>query len=109
MDSITAYPWRIDGDGLTVMVRLTPRGGRDSIDGIGTLADGSIVLLARVRPAPEDGAANTALIKLLAKTVGIPGSDVRIASGHTSRLKKLHLAGESRSIETQLINTVAKA
>ncbi|MBV8474240.1 MAG: DUF167 domain-containing protein, partial [Hyphomicrobiales bacterium] len=48
-------PWRTTLDGLVIACRLTPKGGRDAIDGTATLSDGSRVLLARVRAAPEDG------------------------------------------------------
>ncbi|MDF2972320.1 MAG: bifunctional methylenetetrahydrofolate dehydrogenase/methenyltetrahydrofolate cyclohydrolase [Microvirga sp.] len=48
-------PWRIRPEGLEVRVRVTPRGGRDAIDGIETLSDGRPVLKVRVRAVPEDG------------------------------------------------------
>ena len=51
-----------DADGIVLAVRLTPKGGRDSIDGVDTLADGTVVLKARVRAAPSEGEANAALV-----------------------------------------------
>lgn len=93
-----AFPWRIIDGGATVAVRLTPRGGRDAIDGPAELSDGRKVLLARVRQAPEDGAANTALLKLLAKSAGIPASSAEIVSGHTSRIKIVRLHGDGPGI-----------
>ncbi|MGV6872598.1 DUF167 family protein [Pseudochelatococcus sp. B33] len=93
-----ALPWRIIDGGATVAVRLTPRGGRDAIDGPGELSDGRKVLLARVRQAPEDGAANAALLKLLAKSAGIPASAAEIVSGHTSRIKIVRLNGDGPGI-----------
>lgn len=59
-------PWRIEGGALKIAVRLTPRGGRDGLDGVEVRDDGRPVLKARVRAAPEDGAANAALERLLA-------------------------------------------
>ena len=56
-----AYPWIVAADGLLVCVRLTPKGGRDAIDGIEQLADGRMVLKVRVRAAPSEGEANAAL------------------------------------------------
>ena len=53
-----ALPWRIRPGGLELRVRVTPRGGRDAIDGVEALADGRPVLKVRVRAAPADGAAN---------------------------------------------------
>jgi uncharacterized protein YggU (UPF0235/DUF167 family) len=42
---------------------------------------------------PEDGKANTALIRCLAKTLGIAKTDIRIVAGHTARLKTIEIAG----------------
>ncbi|MGD9923939.1 MAG: DUF167 family protein, partial [Pseudorhodoplanes sp.] len=64
-----ARPWIATARGLSVTIRLTPRGGRDAIDGIETLSDGRPVLKARVRAAPTEGAANAALLSLMAKTL----------------------------------------
>lgn len=43
----------------------------------------------RVSEAPADGAANAAVVKLVAKALGVPRSEVEIASGHASRHKRL--------------------
>ena len=56
-------------------VRLTPRGGRDAIDGIEQLSDGRRVLKVRVRAAASEGEANAALTKLVAKTLGVPSRE----------------------------------
>jgi uncharacterized protein (TIGR00251 family) len=87
-------PWTVTVDGLLLTVRLTPKGGRDAVDGIETLSDGRAVLKARVRALPEDGEANAALIKLIAKAVGVSASRITVQSGHTSRLKVLKLEGD---------------
>jgi uncharacterized protein len=87
-------PWSAESDGLTLWLRLTPKGGRDAIDGVETLSDGKSVLKARVRAAPEDGRANAALIELIAKALSAPKKAVTIRSGETSRVKKLFVAGD---------------
>lgn len=74
-------------------VRLTPRGGRDAVEGWATDADGRAYLKVRVASPPVDGAANAALVTLLAKTLKIPRSAVRLAAGDTARLKRLELDG----------------
>lgn len=74
-------------------VRLTPRGGRDAVDGWALDADGRPYLKVRVASPPVDGAANAALTAFLAKTLKIPRSAVRLASGETARLKRLELDG----------------
>ncbi|GLK76186.1 UPF0235 protein [Methylopila jiangsuensis] len=91
------------GDGvLSVRVRLTPHGGRDSIDGIETLADGTAVLLARVRAAAQNGEANDALRALLAKAAGAPRSRVALKRGASSRIKLFEIDGEPAAIEARL-------
>jgi uncharacterized protein (TIGR00251 family) len=86
--------WRISGDGLVVAVRLTPRGGRDALDGTMRLADGRQVVTARVRAAPEGGAANSALVTLMAEVLAVPRRDVALVAGATSRVKTLHVTGD---------------
>ena len=71
-------PWTVAAGGLSVVVRLTPRGGRDAIDGIEQRADGQCVLKARVRAAATEGEANAALIALLAHSAGVPPRDVTL-------------------------------
>ena len=91
-------PWTIAADGILLSVRLTPKGGRDQIDGIEKLSDGRMVLKARVRAIPEDGEANAALQKLIAKNIGVPASRISLQSGHTSRLKVLKIEGDGAAL-----------
>jgi uncharacterized protein (TIGR00251 family) len=91
-------PWAMSADGLVVTVRLTPKGGRDSIDGIAQLSDGSAVLKARVAAAPTEGEANEALIRLLAKKLRVAPRDVTLAAGATSRIKRLLIKGDAGAI-----------
>ena len=88
-------PWRATLDGVVIACRLTPKGGRDAIDGVATLADGTRVLLARVRSAPEDGKANEALCRLIAETLDVAASKARLAAGAKSRLKQVAVTGEA--------------
>jgi uncharacterized protein YggU (UPF0235/DUF167 family) len=91
----TLKPWQSVGSGQVVLtVRLTPKGGKDGIDGIATLADGSVVLKARVRAAPSEGEANEALCRLIAKAVGVPPRVVTLVAGATARIKRLAVSGD---------------
>jgi uncharacterized protein YggU (UPF0235/DUF167 family) len=78
---------------MRLAVRLTPRGGRDAIDGWASGADGRPYLKARVSAPPVEGEANAALTVLLAKALGISKSSVRIAAGQTGRLKSVEVEG----------------
>ncbi len=91
--SPTAAPWTIERDGLLVTVRLTPKGGRDAVDGIERMADGRSVLRVRVRAAASEGEANAALLKLMAKTMGVAPRSVELVAGATSRIKRLRIDG----------------
>jgi len=95
-------PWIAVADGLRLSVRLTPKGGRDAIDGVGTLADGRNVLQARVRAAPSEGAANAALIGLLAKQLGVAARDVRLEAGASARLKRIKVDGDGAALAARL-------
>ncbi|HMK89709.1 MAG TPA: DUF167 family protein [Methylocystis sp.] len=97
-----AEAWSSEAGGVALWLRLTPKGGRDALEGIDTLADGRSVIKARVRAAPEDGRANAALTKLVAKALDAPASAVIIVSGHTSRIKKLFVAGDPATILASL-------
>jgi hypothetical protein len=97
-----AAAWTVVAGGLSVAVRLTPKGGRDAIEGVETLADGHRVLKARVRAAASEGEANAALVALLAKALGVPKSRVRIAAGATARIKRLTIEGDGRAFASAL-------
>ncbi len=83
-------------------VRLTPKGGRDAVDGIEQLSDGRYVLRARVRATASEGEANAALLKLVAKTIGVARRDVELVAGATSRLKRLRISGRGTSLAAVL-------
>ena len=94
--------WSAAPDGVVIAVRLTPKGGRDSIDGIETMSDGRAVLKARVRAAPHEGAANDALCRLLAKSLAVPPRQVEIVGGATSRIKRMHVVGNTGALVATL-------
>jgi len=73
---------------------LTPKGGRDAIEGWSSDAAGKALLKARVAAAPEDGKANSALVELIARTLGVKKSSVRIVSGASSRVKLIEVDGD---------------
>ena len=72
--------------GAEISVRVTPKASRNEV----TLAeDGS--LRVKVTTVPENGKANAAVVKLLAKTLGVAKSDLQLIRGAASREKLFRL------------------
>ena len=83
----------IEKDGeATFLVRVVPRASKSEIVG---LHDGA--LKVRIASPPVEGAANTELIKLLAKQFGVSKSDVEIVGGETSKTKRIKINNLSQS------------
>ncbi len=99
---MTARPWIAAADGLVIAVRLTPKGGRDAIDGTANLADGRPVLKVRVRAAPSAGEANAALVRLIAKVLGVAPRQVTLTAGATARIKQVKIAGDGAALAAAL-------
>ncbi|MBN2126222.1 MAG: YggU family protein [Deltaproteobacteria bacterium] len=75
-------------DFAEIRVRVIPRSSRSEIAG----REGDTYRVKIASP-PVDGAANKALIELLAKSLGLSKRSVRIISGETSRLKTIRIHG----------------
>jgi uncharacterized protein len=84
----------------TFFVRVVPRASKNEIVGF---HDGA--LKVRIASPPVEGAANTELIKLLAKRFDVSKSDVEIVSGHSSKTKHIRITG----ITATEIDAVLKA
>ena len=87
-------PFRTRENGIDLSVRLTPKSSVDRLEGVEMTADGHSHLKARVRAVPENGAANQALQRLVAKALGVPASAVSVVAGATARLKTLRVLGD---------------
>jgi uncharacterized protein len=92
--------------GVVVPVRLTPKSGCDEIAGLEGFG-GETVLKARVRAVPEDGRANAALEKLIAKWLGLPPSAVKVAHGGRSRLKQIVIDGDPATLSALISERLA--
>lgn len=101
-------PWTASATGLAVVVRLTPRGGRDAIDGVEILSDGRPVLKVRVRAAPTEGEANAALVRLLAKSLDVPARAVNLTAGATARVKRVEIEGDASTLAEKLETFVGR-
>ena len=78
--------------GFRLRVKARPRAAGDRIEGVVAGADGTRRLKVRVRAAPDKGAANAAIAKLLAKALGVPKSAVTLQAGAASRDKVFTVA-----------------
>jgi uncharacterized protein (TIGR00251 family) len=75
-------------DGVVITVRVIPRAARSGL--AGTRGD---ALLVRLRAPPVEGAANDALIDVLAKALHVPKRAVSIVAGDRSRQKRVRVVG----------------
>ncbi|HWA63084.1 MAG TPA: DUF167 family protein [Caulobacteraceae bacterium] len=87
---------------MRLAVRLTPRGGRDAVEGLDRDEADRPLLKARVAAPPVEGEANAALVRLVAKTLGLPRSGVRVVSGETARVKLLDIAMDEDEVLERL-------
>ena len=102
-----APPWTVVDGGVIVVVRLTPKSGRDAIDGIEPRADGKSILKVRVTAPPSEGEANAALLRLFAKSLDMPQRNITLLAGAAARIKRLKLAGHGPSLAAALSRLTA--
>jgi uncharacterized protein (TIGR00251 family) len=82
---------------LILAIRVTPRSNANAV--VGWRSDQRDELDVRVSAAPEDGKANAAVIKTLARSLGIPKSAIEIVRGHSSRQKVVAFEMEAQRYE----------
>ena len=83
---------------MRLHVRIIPRASRDAIAGF----DESGVLRVRVTAAPVKGQANAAMLKLLAKRLGLPGTAVVLVQGAAARTKVIDVPLDEQSVHSRL-------
>lgn len=91
--------------GVQVRIRLTPRAGADRIGEVMVDDAGAALLKVYVTAVPEDGRANAALVKLLARAWKLPRTAIDIASGQTGRRKTLIIRGAAEDVMARLAST----
>jgi uncharacterized protein (TIGR00251 family) len=92
----------LPGNRCVIAVRVTPRSSKPGIGGWREGADGRQEIEIRVAAAPTDGEANAALIKLLAKELGVPKGSIEIISGESSRHKRIVLPIDEAAARARL-------
>ena len=93
------------GDGILLTIKVSPKSHRDGIKGIVELPCGRLGLVIRVSPPAVDGAANEAVVGLLAKFFGASRNCVKIRSGTTGRIKTAGVRGNHLALKTVLVES----
>ncbi|GAB3442098.1 DUF167 domain-containing protein [Insolitispirillum peregrinum] len=93
--------------GVKLSVRLTPKSSRDAIQGLAEDAEGGVVLRCTVTAVPENGKANAALVKMLAKAWKLPRTSIEVVGGLTDRRKTLLIHGEPVDVAAALRDKLA--
>jgi len=86
-------PLSVGKNGVVLRLKVTPKSAKDALVRIEAAADGKRALKATVTAVPEKGKANTALIKLLSKKLGLPKTGIRLIAGDQSRHKAVEFDG----------------
>ena len=95
-------PFAETADGVRLAVRLTPKASAERIIGLADEADGGVVLKVAVTAAPENGKANAALVKLLARAFGLPPRDFSVVRGATDRRKVVAVVGSPVAVAARI-------
>ena len=85
--------------GVRINIRVQPRASRDEVGGLHGDA-----LKVRVTAPAIDGAANAAVVELLAATFGVSRRAVTLVAGANSRSKVVELEGVDESLVSQVMN-----
>ena len=88
-------------EGLAIKLRVTPNAKRDEITGCRAWGE-EMRLVVRVSAAPEDGEANAAAMRVIARWLDLPLADLRLVSGQRSRLKTVVATGEPDALSRRL-------
>ena len=89
-------------EGARITLRVTPNARADAIEGAEERADGSCALKLRVSAPPDKGAANAAVIALLAKALNRPKSALSLLGGQTARTKVILATGRPEDLASAL-------
>ena len=89
-------------DGVRLALRVTPKASRNAIAGLADTAAGGKALKVTVTAVPENGKANEAVVKLLAKAWKLPKTSLTVVAGATDRNKIVHVAGDPAALMRRL-------
>ncbi|KAA0686661.1 DUF167 family protein [Azospirillum brasilense] len=104
-----AAPFEAMADGVRLALRVTPKASRNAIAGLAATASGGTALKVTVTAVPENGKANEAVVKLLAKAWKLPKTSLTVVAGATDRNKIVHVAGDPADLMRRLTALVETA
>ena len=81
-------------DGVELAVKVTPRAGRNRVEGVVIDAAGAAWIVAKVSVPAEGGKANRAVLALLAEGLGVAATGLELVAGAGSRWKRVRVAGD---------------
>ena len=90
------------------MIRLSPGARADRLIEITSSVEGRRALKASVTAPAQDGRANEALLKLLARAWRLPRRDLSIVAGSTSRNKTVRMAGDPQQLIDKIAPEIAR-
>lgn len=93
--------FKLTDNGIQLFIRASPGASKDEISGLWR-GEGGARLAVKVTAPPDKGKANAAIVKLLAKRLGLPKSSLSVAAGETSRLKTVTIKGDAGAIAASL-------
>ena len=94
-------------EGVDIAIRLSPGAAGDRVMGIAPTAGGGRVVKAAVGAPPEDGRANAALLRLIARELKLPRRNLEIVAGARSRDKRVRVIGDPEALLPRLAAILA--
>ncbi len=108
MEAASSSPVAPVADGVRLRLKVQPRARRNRVGGLVTDADGNQALKVAVTAAPESGAANDAVIALLAKELHLAKSALALVAGASDRRKIIKLAGDPQRLAREIREWIGK-
>ncbi len=108
MEATSSSPVAPVADGVRLRLKVQPRARRNRVGGLVTDADGNQALKVAVTAAPESGAANDAVIALLAKELHLAKSALALVAGASDRRKIIKLAGDPQRLAREIREWIGK-
>lgn len=97
-----SLPFRLLADGIELRVRARPKASREAVEGCVPDAAGEPWLSVRVTAPADGGKANAAILRLLARRIGLPVSRLSLVAGSAARLKRIRIEGEPEELAARL-------